>query len=205
MQNLILCMNLDLDYPTFGETAYRIRLHLLFQRRADSSELLAYSEDWEIREGSDNVCEWNSDQEAPVTGEADAVIWIWLNFKSEVFLSQLLCIYPIIILIGFTDLTFHPWFQSKNAHLDIAKKDVLYVGFVPEGVISHKVRKLNVPFEGELQMLRINELPLNLVNVSFCSVESRSLSSISTLVLLLLFTSKVCVCGVNNQKFKEPA
>nr|pir hypothetical protein T13C2.5 - Caenorhabditis elegans [Caenorhabditis elegans] len=56
--------------------------------------------------------------------------------------------------------------QSKNAHLDISKKDALYVGFVPEGIISHKVRKLNVPFEGELQELRINELPINLISVS---------------------------------------
>ncbi|CAO4364773.1 unnamed protein product [Caenorhabditis nigoni] len=54
--------------------------------------------------------------------------------------------------------------QSKNAHLDILKNDVLFVGFVPNGVISHKVRKLNVPFEGELQELRINELPINLIS-----------------------------------------
>ncbi|CAI2344090.1 unnamed protein product [Caenorhabditis sp. 36 PRJEB53466] len=59
--------------------------------------------------------------------------------------------------------------QTKNAHLDIAKNDVLFVGTVPDGIISHKVRKLNVPFEGELQVLRINELPINLVSVSLFS------------------------------------
>ncbi|EFP07680.1 CRE-AGR-1 protein [Caenorhabditis remanei] len=55
--------------------------------------------------------------------------------------------------------------QSKNAHLDIVKKDVLFVGFVPDGEISHKVRKMNVPFEGELQELKINELPINLISM----------------------------------------
>ncbi|CAI5441601.1 unnamed protein product [Caenorhabditis angaria] len=55
---------------------------------------------------------------------------------------------------------------GQNQHLDLGKNNIFYVGFVDEeNDVARKVKKLNTPFNGQIQMIRVNELPLDLVKV----------------------------------------